>query len=117
MDDQKAMSPVASTVDPPSAREVRTAHALEMRAATRTTGLAGGLLILVALPLWSIYDHLVEPDLADRFLALRLGVLVPILAGWLLLLKRPLGERSERCRCMATSGERPRQDSNLRHTV
>jgi diguanylate cyclase (GGDEF)-like protein len=64
-----------------------------MRASTRTTGLAAGVLILVAMPLWSFYDRMVAPDLADRFFTLRVAVLVPIFIGWLLLLKRPFGDR------------------------
>lgn len=76
----------------PSASDVRAAHAAEMRASTRTTGLAAGVLIMIALPLWNVYDRLVVPEVADRFLVLRLAVLVPILVGWLLLLKRPFGD-------------------------
>jgi diguanylate cyclase (GGDEF)-like protein len=63
-----------------------------MRVSTRTTGLAAGVMILVAMPLWSLYDRMVVPDLADRFFTLRIAVLVPILIGWLLLLKRPFGD-------------------------
>ena len=85
------MSEYRSLADAPTAGEVRAAHAAEMRASTRTTGLAAGVLILVALPAWSVYDRMVVPDLAEGFLILRLGVLVPILAAWLLLLKRPFG--------------------------
>ena len=77
----------------PSPGAVREAHGREMRAATRTTGLAAGALILVALPLWSVYDHMVEPEQAGRFLTIRLVTMVPILIGWLLLAKKPFGER------------------------
>ena len=87
------MSEFRAVADLPSASEVRAAHAAEMRAATRTTGLAAGAMILVAVPLWSVYDRMVVPDLADQFFTLRIGVLLPVLLGWLLLLKRPFGDR------------------------
>jgi diguanylate cyclase (GGDEF)-like protein len=80
-------------IGPPTEEAVRAAHAEEMRASTRTTGLAGGALILVAMPLWALYDRVAAPGLAERFLLLRLAVLVPIAVCWLLLLKRPFGER------------------------
>lgn len=86
------MSEYRALADAPTAGEVRAAHAAEMRASTRTTGLAAGVLILVAMPLWSVYDRIVVPDLADRFFTLRVGILVPVLLGWLLLLKRPFGD-------------------------
>ena len=94
MTDGNAMSELRAFADSPSASEVRAAHAAEMHAATRTTGLAAGVLILVAMPLWSVYDRVVIPDQADSFFALRVGVLVPILIGWLLLLKRPFGDQN-----------------------
>ena len=87
------MSEFRAVADLPSASEVRAAHAAEMRAATRTTGLAAGVMILVAVPLWGIYDRMVVPDLADQFFTLRVGILLPVLLGWLLLLKRPFGDR------------------------
>jgi diguanylate cyclase (GGDEF)-like protein len=64
-----------------------------MRASTRTTALAGGALILIALPLWGVYDQLVEPDHARDFIRIRFAALVPVLACWLLLLKKAFGER------------------------
>ena len=86
------MSEFRALADSPTAGEVRAVHAAEMRAATRTTGLAAGVMILVAMPVWSLYDRLVVPDLADRFFVLRIVILVPVLLGWLLLLKRPFGD-------------------------
>ena len=87
------MSEIRASADSPTASEVRAAHAAEMLASTRTTGLAAGVMILVAIPLWSIYDRLVVPEQADQFFTLRLAVVVPVLIGWLLLLKRPFGDR------------------------
>ncbi len=77
----------------PSAAEVRAVHASEMGRSTRTTALAGGALILVALPLWGIYDAIVEPEQARRFITVRLLAVIPILVGWLLLWHRRFGER------------------------
>lgn len=86
------MSEYPAFVDAPTAGEVRAAHAAEMRASTRTTGLAAGVLILIAMPLWGIYDRIVVPDMADHFFTLRIAILVPVLLGLLLLLKRPFGD-------------------------
>ncbi len=93
MDDGNEMPEFPIPMGPPTDEAVRAAHAEEMRASSRTTGLAGGALIVIAMPLWGFYDRVAEPELADRFLTLRLVSLVPILVGWLLLLKRPFGER------------------------
>ncbi|HYF47168.1 MAG TPA: GGDEF domain-containing protein [Acidimicrobiales bacterium] len=80
-------------VAPPSVGEVREVHAAEMRASTRTTGLVGGVIILVAMPLWAIYDQVVAPEVAGRFLTVRLLSLLPVLVAWLLLRREPFGER------------------------
>jgi diguanylate cyclase (GGDEF)-like protein len=87
------MPEVLDAVNLPTAGEVRAAHAEEMRASTRTTGLAGGALILVALPLWGVYDRIVEPELAAELLTVRLLLLIPIFVGWLALWHRSFGER------------------------
>jgi diguanylate cyclase (GGDEF)-like protein len=76
----------------PAADAVRAAHEAELRASTRTTGIAGALIILVAMPLWAIFDLAVAPDVAGRFLVVRVLTLIPVLATWLLL-RRPFGER------------------------
>jgi len=73
--------------------EVQAAHDEQMRASTRTTALAGGVIILVAWPLWALYDQVAAPEEAGDFLVLRLLVIVPILALWLLLLRKDFGER------------------------
>ncbi len=86
------MSEIRALAATPTSGEVRAAHAAEMRASTRTTGLAAGVLIMVAMPLWSLYDRMVVPDQADQFFVLRIGILVPVLLGWLLLLNRPFGD-------------------------
>jgi len=86
------MSEIRALAAMPTSGEVRAAHAAEMRASTRTTGLAAGVLIMVAMPLWSLYDRMVVPDQADQFFVLRIGILVPVLLGWLLLLDRPFGD-------------------------
>ncbi len=80
-------------VEAPSEGEVRAAHAEDMRASTRTTGIVGGGIILVAMPLWALYDRVVAPEVADRFLVLRILSLVPVLIAWLLLFRRPFGDR------------------------
>jgi len=64
-----------------------------MRASTRTTGVVGGTIILVAMPLWGLYDRLVAPEVADRFFTVRLVSLVPVFLAWLLLRRESFGER------------------------
>jgi diguanylate cyclase (GGDEF)-like protein len=64
-----------------------------MRASTRTTGIVGGAIILVAMPLWALYDRVVVPEQADRFLVIRLLSMVPVLIAWLLLRRRPFGDK------------------------
>src|SRR4029450_5671807 len=46
-----------------------------------------------ALPLWGIYDAMIEPEQADRFLTVRLAALLPIFAIWAVLWHRRFGER------------------------
>jgi diguanylate cyclase (GGDEF)-like protein len=77
----------------PTAEEVRFAQAAELRSATRTTALAGGVLILVGLPVWGLYDVWVEPEHAGTFLAIRFGFLIPIALAWLALWWPRFGER------------------------
>ena len=80
-------------LDAPTEGEILAAHAAEMQASTRTTGIVGGAIILVAMPLWALYDRVVAPGLADKFLVVRVVSLVPVFITWLLLQRRPFGDR------------------------
>lgn len=59
----------------------------------RTSGLIIAFAAIVVFPAWSGFDLLLEPELAARFLVVRLGGLVPILLATWLLWRSPLGRR------------------------
>ncbi len=65
-----------------------------LRARARTTGLALSTGAVVLYPLWSFFDHALEPGrVAATFTALRLCAVVPMLLLTLLLWLTPLGHR------------------------
>jgi diguanylate cyclase (GGDEF)-like protein len=63
------------------------------RESARTSGLIIAFAGIVVFPGWWGFDLLLEPDLAGTFLLVRLGGLLPILAGAWLLWRHPLGRR------------------------
>lgn len=65
----------------------------QVKAATRTTGIAAGAIATVAYPAWGLFDYLVEPATADDLLWLRLGFALPIALLWLGLWLTPHGHR------------------------
>ena len=77
----------------PSEGAVRAAHAAELQASTRTTAIVGGAIILLAMPMWALYDQAVAPEVAERFFLVRMLSLVPVLAAWVLLRRPVFGER------------------------
>src|SRR5215218_2439957 len=73
--------------------ELWRAFCVEMARSTRETGLLGGALLLVAFPLWSIFDRVHEPDHAAAFFVVRVVVEVAALGVWVLLCSRRFGTR------------------------
>jgi diguanylate cyclase (GGDEF)-like protein len=69
-------------------RSPRAAFRAEVKRSTRTTALAGGLIAIVGMPAWAIFDHLVAPDQAGTFTAIRFLLEVPLVALWLSLFTR-----------------------------
>ena len=70
------------------ARRLRASFRAEVRAATRTTALAGGLIAILAFPSWAFFDHLVDPSHGVEFANLRFALELPLLALWLTLFTR-----------------------------
>jgi diguanylate cyclase (GGDEF)-like protein len=69
-------------------RSLRPAFRAEVKRRTRSTALAGGLIAVVGMPSWAVFDHLVAPDQAGTFTAIRLLLELPLLALWLSLFTR-----------------------------
>jgi diguanylate cyclase (GGDEF)-like protein len=74
-------------------RDLSRAHRAEMVRSTRETGILGGALLLVAFPLWFLFDRIHEPDNADAFFAVRVIVELIALVFWVLLCHRRIGPR------------------------
>ena len=64
---------------------LRGAFREEVRRSTHATAVAGGLMAIIAMPAWAGFDHLVDPQHADTFTAIRLGLELPLIALWLSL--------------------------------
>jgi diguanylate cyclase (GGDEF)-like protein len=69
-------------------RRLRAAFRAEVRHATRTTAVAGGVIAIVAFPSWAIFDHLVDPAHGVEFATLRFALELPLIALWLTLFTR-----------------------------
>ncbi|MBA2625462.1 MAG: GGDEF domain-containing protein [Acidimicrobiia bacterium] len=80
-------------IDEHAAAALRRAHHEEVRTNTRETGLMAGAILLVALPLWSVFDQVHEPEHAGTFLILRLATEVLGLAVWGMLWAPRFGRR------------------------
>ena len=76
-----------------SGSDLARAHRDEMVRSTRETGILGGALLLVAFPLWSLFDRIHEPEHADAFFAVRVVVELVALVFWVLLCHRRIGPR------------------------
>src|SRR4051794_11936763 len=70
------------------ARRLRADFRAEVRQATRTTALAGGVIAIIAFPSWAIFDHLVDPSHGVQFATLRFALEVPLILLWLTLFTR-----------------------------
>ncbi len=66
-------------------RRLRAAFRAEVRRATRTTAIAGGVIAIVAFPLWAIFDHVVDPTHGSEFAQLRFMLELPLVVLWLSL--------------------------------
>src|SRR4051812_26035106 len=71
------------------ARRLRAAFRAEVRSATRTTAVAGGVIAILAFPSWAFFDHLVDPTHGAEFATLRLALELPLIALWLSLFTPP----------------------------
>lgn len=68
-------------------------YAGELADRARTSGLLVGVVALVAVPLWGLFDLVLEPTQARAFLTLRLVCELPMLACLWLLWRHPVGRR------------------------
>jgi diguanylate cyclase (GGDEF)-like protein len=80
VDEVSAVAP--ATLD---SKRLRDAFSAEVKRATRTTALAGGLIAIVAFPAWAGFDHLVAPDHGTEFTTIRLLLELPLVLLWLSL--------------------------------
>ena len=64
---------------------LRAAFRAEVQRATRSTAVIGGLIAIVAFPLWAGFDHLVDPTHGAEFTTIRLSLELPLVALWLTL--------------------------------
>ena len=74
-------------------RSLRAAYRSEVKRRTRSTALAAGLIAIVGIPSWAVFDHIVAPDQAGTFTAIRFALVLPIVALWLSLFTR-FGKRN-----------------------
>ncbi|MCU1455063.1 MAG: hypothetical protein JWN46_3209 [Acidimicrobiales bacterium] len=65
----------------------------QQRRETRDTTLVGGIVALVAMPLWTLFDRVMVPERAGTFLTVRLICEVAIALSCLALWSRRFGER------------------------
>ena len=68
---------------------LRGAFREEVKRSTHATAVAGGLMAIIALPAWAGFDHLVDPQHATTFTAIRFGLEVPLIAPLALALHAP----------------------------
>jgi diguanylate cyclase (GGDEF)-like protein len=67
----------------------RAAFRAEVKRATRGTAVTGGLIAIVAFPVWAGFDHLVDPAHGAEFTTIRLLLELPLVALWLSLFTQP----------------------------
>jgi diguanylate cyclase (GGDEF)-like protein len=75
--------------DPRDNTRLREAFRAEVKRATRATAVAGGLIAIVAFPLWAGFDHLVDPAHGAEFTRIRLLLELPLVGLWLSLFTGP----------------------------
>ena len=64
---------------------LRSAFRAEVKVSTRATAVTGGLIAIIALPAWAVFDHLVDPEHAAEFTTLRLLSEIGLVGLWLSL--------------------------------
>ena len=74
-------------------RRLRAAFRAEVKRRTRTTALTGGLIAIDRDAGLGVFDHLVAPDQAGTFTAIRFLLEVPLVILWLSLFTR-FGKRT-----------------------
>ena len=77
------------TGDPRDNNRRREAFRAEVKRSTRATAVAGGLIAIVAFPVWAGFDHLVDPAHGAEFTRIRLLLELPLVALWLSLFTGP----------------------------
>jgi diguanylate cyclase (GGDEF)-like protein len=77
------------TGDPRDNARLREAFRAEVKSATRATAVIGGLIAIVAFPVWGGFDHLVDPTHGAEFTRIRLLLELPLVALWLTLFTGP----------------------------
>jgi diguanylate cyclase (GGDEF)-like protein len=80
-----------ATIERPRPRSAAVAGELRDRA--RSSALGIGVLAAIVAPAWSVFDVLLEPQVASAFVRLRFVCLVPMLVAVWLLWRRPVGRR------------------------
>ena len=75
--------------DPLNSNSLRAAFRAEVKRATRSTAVAGGLIAIVAFPVWAGFDHLVDPAHGAEFTTIRLLLELPLVLLWLSLFTDP----------------------------
>ena len=73
--------------------DLHAAYVARLRDSARTTTLIAGAVALIAFPLWAIFDNVVLPNDADRFIGVRAAFEAAIAIGWLALWSGRVGGR------------------------
>jgi diguanylate cyclase (GGDEF)-like protein len=76
-----------------AAADDRRAYHDRLRLTTRRSALTGGVVLLIAFPMWSVFDLLVLPARAPAFIAIRATFEVPIALAVLALWRPKIGGR------------------------
>ena len=62
---------------------LRSAFRAEVKRSTQATAAAAGLVVIIRLPAWAGFDHLVDPAHASTFTMIRFSLEIPLIAsGW-----------------------------------
>ena len=97
------------TAEPRDTTRLREAFRAEVKRATRATAVAGGLIAILAFPLWAVFDHLVDPAHGAEFTRIRLLFELPLVGLWLSLFTGP-GRRNPEIVMLAVRGADPGGD-------
>ncbi len=64
---------------------LRSAFRAEVKRSTQATAVAAGLVVIIGMPAWAGFDHLVDPEHASTFTMIRFSLEIPLIALWLAL--------------------------------